>query len=62
MAKKNDPSEQLIVKNRRAGFDYAIDQTYEGGLVLVGSEVKSMRGGRSISSTPTPAWTTASAG
>ncbi len=45
-SKKNDPSEPLIVKNRRAGFDYAIDEKYEGGLVLVGSEVKSMRAGK----------------
>jgi SsrA-binding protein len=41
-----DESEQLIVKNRRAFFDYAIEDQYEGGLVLVGSEVKSMRAGR----------------
>ena len=38
--------EQLIVKNRRATFDYAIDEKFEGGLVLVGGEVKSMRGGK----------------
>jgi SsrA-binding protein len=46
MSKKTAPNEQLIVKNRRAGFDYAIDEMYEGGLVLVGSEVKSMRAGK----------------
>jgi SsrA-binding protein len=38
--------EVLIVKNRRATFDYIIDEVYEGGLVLVGSEVKSMRAGK----------------
>jgi SsrA-binding protein len=38
--------EVLIVKNRRATFDYAIEDRYEGGLVLVGSEVKSMRAGK----------------
>jgi SsrA-binding protein len=38
--------EKLIVKNRRATFDYAIEDKYEGGLVLVGSEVKSMRAGK----------------
>ncbi|MGO8998387.1 MAG: SsrA-binding protein SmpB [Polyangiaceae bacterium] len=37
--------EKLIVKNRRAFFDYFIEDQYEGGLVLVGSEVKSMRAG-----------------
>jgi SsrA-binding protein len=41
-----DKSEKLIVKNRRATFDYAIEEHYEGGLVLVGSEVKSMRAGK----------------
>lgn len=41
-----DESEKLIVKNRRAFFDYTIEEQYEGGLVLVGSEVKSMRAGR----------------
>lgn len=40
------PGEQLIVKNRRATFDYEIDTTFEGGLVLTGSEVKSMRAGK----------------
>jgi SsrA-binding protein len=43
---KAAPSEVPIVKNRRASFDYEIEDTYEGGLVLVGSEVKSMRAGR----------------
>ena len=37
--------EKLIVKNRRAFFDYDVEEQYEGGLVLVGSEVKSMRAG-----------------
>ncbi len=35
-----------IVLNRRARFDYAIDETYEGGLALMGSEVKSIRAGK----------------
>ncbi len=44
-ATKTD-GEKLIVKNRRATFDYTIEQRVEGGLVLVGSEVKSMRAGK----------------
>jgi SsrA-binding protein len=40
------PTDQLIVKNRRATFDYEIDQRYEAGISLVGSEVKSMRAGK----------------
>lgn len=38
-------AKKFIVQNRRAGFDYTIDHRYEGGLVLVGSEVKSLRAG-----------------
>lgn len=38
--------EKIIVHNRRATFDYAIEERFEGGLVLVGSEVKSMRAGK----------------
>ncbi len=41
-----DAIEKIIVQNRRASFDYAIDDKFEGGLVLVGSEVKSMRAGK----------------
>lgn len=32
-----------IALNRRARFDYAIETTYEAGLILTGSEVKSLR-------------------
>jgi SsrA-binding protein len=38
--------EPLIVKNRRASFDYDIEQRYQAGVVLSGSEVKSMRAGK----------------
>jgi len=37
---------KTIATNRRARFDFAISETYEAGLVLLGSEVKSLRGGR----------------
>ncbi|WP_216214507.1 SsrA-binding protein SmpB [Amycolatopsis aidingensis] len=43
------PKEQgrkVIVSNRRARHDYSILDTYEAGLVLVGTEVKSLRAGR----------------
>jgi SsrA-binding protein len=42
-AKEREP---LIVKNRRAFFDYDIEERYEAGLALAGSEVKSMRAGK----------------
>ncbi len=35
-----------IAENRRARFDYAIADTYEAGLILTGSEVKSLRQGK----------------
>lgn len=35
-----------IAENRRARFDYAIQETYEAGLILTGSEVKSLRQGK----------------
>ncbi len=37
---------KTICKNRRARFQYEIEETMEAGLVLQGSEVKSMRDGR----------------
>jgi SsrA-binding protein len=43
---KDEGIEKIIVDNRRARFDYAVEDKIEGGLVLVGSEVKSMRAGR----------------
>lgn len=38
--------ERLIAENRKARFDYEILQTFEAGLVLMGSEVKSIRDGQ----------------
>ena len=35
-----------VVTNRRARHDYEILETFEAGLVLTGSEVKSLRAGR----------------
>lgn len=37
------PGTKLIASNRAARYDYAIDDTFEAGIVLLGSEVKSMR-------------------
>lgn len=39
-------SRQVVASNRRARFDYEILDTYEAGLVLLGSEVKSLREGK----------------
>src|SRR5690606_20090172 len=41
-----DESVKHIATNRKARFEYHVDETYEAGLSLVGSEVKSLREGR----------------
>ena len=38
--------EKVVATNRRARHDYTIEKTYEAGLVLTGTEVKSLRQGR----------------
>jgi SsrA-binding protein len=46
MAKaKEDRSNQTIAENRKAGFDYHLLETFEAGVVLLGTEVKSIREG-----------------
>jgi SsrA-binding protein len=37
---------KLVAQNKKARHDYHIDDTYEAGLVLTGTEVKSLRAGR----------------
>lgn len=37
---------KLVAQNRKARHDYHIEETFEAGLVLVGTEVKSLRAGR----------------
>ena len=37
---------KLVVGNRRARFDYHLDERFEAGLVLTGTEVKSLRDGK----------------
>jgi SsrA-binding protein len=40
------PAYKLIAENRRARFDYFLEQTFEAGLSLTGTEVKALREGR----------------
>lgn len=48
MAKKQDnPNYKVIAENRRARYDYAIEDDLEVGIMLMGSEVKSLRIGQS---------------
>jgi SsrA-binding protein len=44
--KPDSKAEPIIVKNRRAFFDYDIADRFEAGIALTGSEVKSMRAGK----------------
>ena len=46
MAKKKDDGFKLIADNRKARYAYAIDETLEAGIMLKGSEVKSLRSGK----------------
>jgi SsrA-binding protein len=43
---KADPGLKVVCRNRRARHDYLIEETMEAGMVLTGSEVKSLREGR----------------
>ena len=45
--KKTDDGTKIIADNRKARFAYAIGDTLEAGIALVGSEVKSLRQGKS---------------
>lgn len=46
MAKeKEKPGEKLIVRNKRASFDYELGERFEAGIALIGSEVKMLRAG-----------------
>lgn len=41
-----DRGRTVVASNRKARHDYTIEYTYEAGLVLTGTEVKSLRAGR----------------
>ena len=47
MAETQNPNYKVIAENRRARFDYFIESDLEVGIVLTGSEVKSLRTGQS---------------
>jgi SsrA-binding protein len=40
---KKDASNPELVSNRKAGYDYEILDTFEAGIILLGSEIKSLR-------------------
>ena len=47
MAKNDNPNYKVIAENRRARYDFAIEDDLECGIMLLGSEVKSLRVGQS---------------
>ncbi|ACB81539.1 MULTISPECIES: SsrA-binding protein SmpB [Methylorubrum] len=46
MAPKTEPGRRVVADNRSARFHYAIEDTFEAGIALTGTEVKSLRGGK----------------
>jgi SsrA-binding protein len=46
MAKKEEPNVKVVADNRKARFNYEIGETFEAGIALSGTEVKSLRGGK----------------
>lgn len=47
MAQKDIPAGKIVADNRKARYNYAIIETFEAGIALTGTEVKSLRGGKS---------------
>ena len=46
MTANNKPTYKIVADNRRARFDYEIGETFEAGIALTGTEVKSLRAGK----------------
>ncbi|WP_435199470.1 SsrA-binding protein SmpB [Janibacter sp. GS2] len=46
MAKKSKDGELVVARNRKARHDYLIEETFEAGVALMGTEVKALRMGR----------------
>ncbi len=43
---KKDPNNKTVAQNRKARFDYFIEEVLEAGIILTGTEVKSLRSGQ----------------
>ena len=43
---KTDRKVRLVAQNRKARFNYQIGETFEAGIALTGTEVKSLRAGK----------------
>ena len=42
----NEKKIEVIARNKKAFHDYFVTETYEAGIELAGTEVKSLRGGK----------------
>jgi len=47
VAEKNERAIKVVAENRKARFNYAVEDTVEAGIALTGTEVKSLRNGKS---------------
>ena len=45
-SEKKKKENKVTIRNKRASFDYEFLETYEAGIVLVGTEIKSIRAGK----------------
>ncbi|MDF7627404.1 SsrA-binding protein SmpB [Leuconostocaceae bacterium ESL0723] len=43
---KSAPGQRLLAQNRKARYNYAISETFEAGMSLTGTEIKSVRAGQ----------------
>jgi SsrA-binding protein len=46
LVSKSNPEVKVVARNRKAYHDYTIEDTFEAGIALIGSEIKSIRAGR----------------
>ena len=46
MAPKSNPAFKIIAENRKARYEYSIEENFEAGLMLTGTEVKALREGK----------------
>ncbi|HWW46513.1 MAG TPA: SsrA-binding protein SmpB [Xanthobacteraceae bacterium] len=46
MAEKKERAIKVVADNRKARFNYSIEDTFEAGIALTGTEVKSIRSGK----------------
>ena len=46
MSKQDESGIKIVAQNRRAAHDYFLEDRFEAGLALLGSEIKSIRAGK----------------